>query len=613
MKYSREILFKVLVVAYYSVKGETFNEECKYCATDAKLLPQPMKETLKEMASQQQKKSGLRHDSSVSASYFIQPNQEHDPKYISLQIEKMLSAFDIVSKVEQEDGDLLHITLPHVSLESISYGPFELAYHLQEGFDLLAAEPVIVASNYATAEETEGLSSDVCKDALNKEWHLKSTKVPQAWDYSDTQQKPSQGEGIVIAQVDSGYSDHPFFNDVWKDKSKKGINLFSGEDPYDPRDTSIRWLNPNPVKGHGTTVSSPSVNRGTVMMENADAKAPRGSAPKATQYTIRVASSPALFPPDCRRLEKAFDKIADENIDVHVISMALGSPTSIGNLEEKIERVIKNNIIVIAAGGQGVGSYGPVIYPGRYENVITCGGYQWAWGETAELWHERKMEWWDLAHAGTSIDITGPASNVCNPSFAYDYRKRKFNNIYNENSGTNMATGVTTGIAALWLAHHGRDNLIEYFNPEINIQQAFKKVLELTAVKTGWKGTYKREYGHGMIDAEAILKKDLNDIKRAALYDKDATGSHMKTHEDAEAIDNVKEILLDVGFDEESLSLFSTADMQRFSPELLYIAMNGVVDIKKILNSMDNTPGMNNAIPVSSALGAHLKVITIEE
>ena len=92
MKYSREILLKVLVVAYYSVKGETFNEECKYCDTDARSLPQPMKETLKEMASQQQKKSGLRHDSSVPASYFIQPNQEHDPKYISLQIEKMLSA-----------------------------------------------------------------------------------------------------------------------------------------------------------------------------------------------------------------------------------------------------------------------------------------------------------------------------------------------------------------------------------------------------------------------------------------------------------------------------------------------------------------------------------------
>ena len=345
-------------------------------------------------------------------------------------------------------------------------------------------------------------SGDVCTDENNKEWHLKHMKVPEAWAYSDAHGQSSGGEGIVIAQIDTGYTDHKLFEGMFSDgeDAVKGINIrfyadsfghVSADNPklYDPRDPMRSKLSGSVFgHAHGTVVASAAMNRGTTKMkQDKDLKpleglAPRGTAPKANLYSIHVVNNPIVSPLDAARIREAFNVInnkrghEDELIgedNVHVISISLGSPDEMNNnfqnLETKMHKAMDDkNVIIVSAGGQVVDLImNDTVWPGRYDRVIAVGGYQITdIKDTApENYWERSMTWWKSAIDGPSIDITGPALNVCNGN---SRRKmfgwgRKIHHYYNAGEGTSLATAFLGGVAALWLGHHGRGNLIEFF------------------------------------------------------------------------------------------------------------------------------------------------------
>jgi hypothetical protein len=68
---------------------------------------------------------------------------------------------------------------------------------------------------------------------------------------------------------------------------------------------------------------------------------------------------------------------------------------------------------------------------------------------------------------------------------------------------------LTAGVAALWLAHHGRDALIERYGKG-NLQRVFRRLLTSTARDPG--GWDQGEYGAGIVDAEALLNAGLPDL-----------------------------------------------------------------------------------------------------
>ncbi len=393
----------------------------------------------------------------------------------------------------------------------------------------------------------------MCRDENNKEWHLKHMKVPEAWAFSEAEGKPSRGEGIVIAQIDTGYTGHNLFEGMFLDgdDAVKGINVrwyadrpFASDESlenspklYDPRDPLRHKLSALFVgQGHGTVVASAAMNRGTTEMSRDEkgkrlkGKAPKGTAPKANLYSIRVADNPALGSLDAARIRTAFDLINNDKgheeeligeDNVHVISISLGSIDEMKDLEAKMHKAMdEKNVIIVAAGGQYFSSMKDAVWPGRYDRVIAVGGYKIAdiHDTTHENYEDKSMTWWAPAIDGPSIDITGPASYVCNGN-----AKRKWygKNIYeynNNGKGTSLATAFLGGVAALWLGHHGRDYLIEFFDVQngIKLQDAFRKVLELTANKEGWDGEYDTsKHGDGMIDAEAIVKLDLQEVVEA--------------------------------------------------------------------------------------------------
>jgi hypothetical protein len=61
-------------------------------------------------------------------------------------------------------------------------------------------------------------------------------------------------------------------------------------------------------------------------------------------------------------------------------------------------------------------------------------------------------------------------------------------------------------VAALWLAHHGRDNLIARYG-KANLQAGFTALVRTTARQpAGWDST---EYGGGIVNADALLAQAL--------------------------------------------------------------------------------------------------------
>ena len=61
-------------------------------------------------------------------------------------------------------------------------------------------------------------------------------------------------------------------------------------------------------------------------------------------------------------------------------------------------------------------------------------------------------------------------------------------------------------MAALWLAHHGRDNLIAQYG-KANLQAVFADLVRTTARRpAGWDSS---EYGAGIVNADALLAQAL--------------------------------------------------------------------------------------------------------
>jgi hypothetical protein len=73
-------------------------------------------------------------------------------------------------------------------------------------------------------------------------------------------------------------------------------------------------------------------------------------------------------------------------------------------------------------------------------------------------------------------------------------------------AGTSFAVALTAGAAALWLAHHGRENLISRYG-KAALQAVFTDLVRKTARRpTGWNSS---EYGAGIVDADALLARPL--------------------------------------------------------------------------------------------------------
>ncbi|SDI77912.1 Subtilase family protein [Actinokineospora alba] len=389
-----------------------------------------------------------------------------------------------VEPLSADDPDILIIDLPD-RVFATDADAFSDAYTLADDYGALAVEPDLPTALFPEPDPVRGADFPPgCWSPehpnLAAEWALWTIRAPQAWEYSRSQGKPERGEGIVVGQPDTGVIRHRELDGVL---AVQGYDFVDNDnDPTDP------LADGNP--GHGTATASVIVSPNTHVVT--------GAAPRVRHMAIRAIESVVRV----TQVSVAKAVVWATDHGAHVITMSLGGLPSFA-LDRAINRAVAANVIVMAAAGNCVGT---VVWPARYDNCVAVAGTtpdDTPWRGTCK---------------GKAVDISAPGENVYRariPQFPGDGDS-------GQGQGTSLAVALTAAVAALWLAHHGRDRVIASARGRgETVQALFQRLIRDTARRPpGWNTN---EMGAGIIDAQALLTKTLD--ARTPTADAAGTGS----------------------------------------------------------------------------------------
>lgn len=290
----------------------------------------------------------------------------------------------------------------------------------------------------------------------------------------------ANGRGVVIGHPDSGYSDHTALGGS-KLNLQIDRDVISGDDdardPLRPPKKTIWRPLPNP--GHGTSTAS-------VMLGTGDPSGFTGIAIGATLVPIRATESVVqVFDFDVAKAVRWA-----RAVNCGVVSMSLGGKGLFG-LRDAIADAVADGMIVMAAAGNKVGF---VTAPASYDNCIAVAAT------------EPGGRPWSGSSRGPAVDVSAPGSCVWCADMDWSTDPPGF--IVARRHGTSYSVAHLAGVAALWLAHHGRTALAKTYGTA-NIQAVFLHVLRRPGVcrqPPGWDETM---WGAGIVDAERLLRQRL--------------------------------------------------------------------------------------------------------
>lgn len=329
-------------------------------------------------------------------------------------------------------------------------------------------------------------------------WHAVTTNITKAWAYSTLQGRPAQGEGITIGHLDTGICHHAEVPlDDPRIKVSAGKNLYDpnhplvGSRPLDPMDgglddyVRVGFLL---FDGHGT---------GTISMITGSKKL-LGSAPKASVIPFRIYPTVVHFNP--RLIAQGIRAATDAGCDVITMSMG-GAPSRTRVLEKAVAYAVEKGVIICSAAGNEIGSndFMPlVVWPAALDEVIAVAG------------SNCKNRIWNGSSRGREVNITGPAEEVFHAVMdkAVLSPVAPAREVIAHGNGTSFATPQVASIAACWLAHHGKAQLISHYGHVRYLPLAFARLLSTVAYHRpdGWNTDYA---GPGIIDAEKLLQAPL--------------------------------------------------------------------------------------------------------
>jgi len=346
-------------------------------------------------------------------------------------------------------------------------------------FELVAADvPVAAFAPQETAAASVGGDCTADQASAAHDWALQVIGWPAAMALMAPAVRG--GVGILVGHPDSGFTTHPALGPV-VDTAKDWDVIDDDPDATDPlRPPTRRFFNPLPNPGHGTSTAS-------VILGAGDGQGFQGVAPKAVLVPFRATESVVqLFDSDVadavRRAHAA---------GCHIVSMSLGGVGFFG-LEEAIQDAVDDGMIVMAAAGNQVGV---VTAPASYDNCLAV---------AATGTGDRP---WSGSSRGTAVDVAAPGS--CVWQAAFDWNSAPPGQIVDRSHGTSFAVAHLAGVAALWLAHHGHQNLVGRYGRR-NVQAVLLALLNTPGVcarPQGWDD----DWGIGRIDAAALLGAPLPD------------------------------------------------------------------------------------------------------
>lgn len=371
-------------------------------------------------------------------------------------------------------------------------------YYLRSLPGVVYAEPLFTVPipdrsdrNHQLMQQEADPQPQNLNESSDPDWSLKQLRVFEAWSrfFPDPNQLP--GHGIIIGHPDTGYSEHPEI--VANLLTKQGQDFLKGDnDPKDELETPQTEIIPNP--GHGTSTASIIMSPTGAQAVYPSGKGVTGVAPGAKLIPLRVSYSVVLW--SVRNLAQAIEYAADQG--AHVVSISMGTGFFNKRLESAVIYAQKRGVIVIAAAGNSV-PY--VVWPAAYDEVIAVAA------------SNVNREIWSGSSRGSQVDVTAPGDLVWHARVERKNGQIAYN--VEQNSGTSFATAAVAGVAALWLAHHGRDQLIQRYGAE-KIPFIFNQILRDSCEKfSTWKPG---QFGEGIVNAEKVLAAALPDgVKQPAI------------------------------------------------------------------------------------------------
>jgi serine protease len=379
----------------------------------------------------------------------------------------------------------------------------------------------------------------------NPRWPLERMRVPQAWAFSVARGRPSHGAGIIVAQPDTGVTAHDELAGVIR---AGGFNTITGT--ADPVDRLTGGNN-----GHGTGTASVLISPETPTII--------GTAPRASHMPIRAIESVVRITQGS--VARAIDWAVEHG--AHVITMSLGGVPSFA-LHRALRRAVAADVIVLAAAGNCVRT---VVWPARYDECLAVGGSTSGDGM------------WMGSCRGSAVDIAAPAQNV---------RRASAPAGASPGQGTSFAVAMTAGVAALWLAHHGRANVIGAARVRgETVAEMFRRLLQATSRRPAvW---FPRDLGPGIVDAAALLAADF-DLGRGT----ESVPAPADRHESAamSVASLVAEVAGPAAATEDAL------DWRRYGSELATTLLaSGRQTAEALPETLLETPAEPPAVPVVSA------------
>ncbi len=427
--------------------------------------------------------------------YVVETEHPVDPETIARQV-SAIYGFAVAAEPAfpgTDDPDLARLTLlriPGPAESDLRASPFDLAYDLMDRLGYERVEPDLDAEIFPAEPDREPAALALMSgfDVLgcwvngaspsDKGWAPRMLRAPQAWDFSTSEGRPAHGAGVVIAQIDTGFTAHSELQGAI-DPAQGRDFIDNDLDPTDP----LRKVLPIDNPGHGTATASVAVSRGTITSGGTGGPGEvTGTAPAATLVPIRAIRSVSRL--NQLNVARAIDYAADKGLPI--VTMSLGGLPSIA-LWLSLRSAAKRNVLIMAAAGNCVRE---VVFPARYENCIAVAGVNAA----------RKP--WKGSCRGSAVDVSAPAELI------WRARAKLVNDtpVFDADGtgeGTSYAVALTAGVAALWLAHHGRQNLIGDLAGGETLLDRFRALLKQSAHRpSNWDSA---NFGAGIVDAEALL------------------------------------------------------------------------------------------------------------
>jgi len=348
---------------------------------------------------------------------------------------------------------------------------------------VVETNPVLTDGLYgalAVAGPTTELAMFACETRLDSShafgWVHPVIRTPAAWAHS-------RGAGTIVAVIDTGYSSHQELTGAILTTGQ--LNLVEGG--TDARDRFVSGFLRHP--GHGTLVCSVIASRG-----DADAAgqtsgdgAITGSAPAADILPIRAIKSVVSFQQDT--LPRAIAHAVAQGAGV--ITMALGGPTRVAATERALRDAVAAGVVVTCAAGN---CWPSVVFPAAYAAQGLC---------TAVAALTKSLTPWKMTGRGPEVTIAAPGENVWG---AAKNAVTDSDRGIRATQGTTLATSLTAGVAACWVAHHGGRAALKTRADAAGttVQAMWVACLTQGLIRpTVWGGA--TDLGAGVLDAERTL------------------------------------------------------------------------------------------------------------